>query len=131
VPNRIDLLVSSPQLDSDGLDKVTLTASVRNATNNIVSGVVVNFTADSGLIQVVRGTTDATGTAIALLTTGGDPTNRTITLTATTGALPPSSNTVQVTGTTLTLSGATSAILDKPTPLLILLRDSAGIGIPN
>ena len=40
-------------------------------------------------------------------------------------------NTVQVTGTTLTLSGPTSAVLNNPIPLSILLRDSAGMGIPN
>ena len=131
VPSRIDLLVSSPQLDSDGSDTVTLTALVRTVTNNIVSGAVVNFTADSGLIQVVRATTDATGTATALLTTGGDPTNRTINATATTGTLTPATNMVQVTGTTLTLSGATASVLGSTTPLSILLRDSGGNGIPN
>ena len=34
----IDLLVSSPQLGSDGIGSVTLTALVRNAANNVVSG---------------------------------------------------------------------------------------------
>ena len=122
VPSRIDLLVSSPQLNSNGSETVTLTALVRDAANNVVSGVVVTFTANSGSIQVTRGTTDATGTAMALLTTGGDRMNRTITVTATAGAFN-STNTVQVTGTTLTLSGATALVLGSTTQLSILLRD--------
>ena len=130
----IVLLVSSPQLDSDGTDTVTLTALVRNTSNNFVQGAAVSFAireGDSGGIQVVRAATDATGTATALLTTGGDPANRTINVTATTGTLPPATNMVDVTGTTLTLSGATSAVLNSTIPLSILLRDSAGMGIPN
>ena len=112
----IALLVSSPQLDSDGTDTVTLTALVRNTSNNFVQGAAVSFAirqGDSGGIQVVRAATDATGTATALLTTGGDPANRTINVTATTGTLPPATNMVDVTGTTLTLSGATSAVLNS------------------
>ena len=131
VPSRIDLLVSSPQLDSDGTQSVTLTALVRDAANNVLSGIPVSFGApppSSASIQVTSGTTGATGTATALLTTGGDPSNRTITVTATTGNLS-SSQQVQVTGTTLTISGASALVLRGTTRLSLLLRDSAGNGI--
>ncbi len=127
---RIDLLVSSPQLGSNGTGNVTLTALVRNAANNVVSNVPVNFAADSGGVQVINGTTDTTGTASALLTTGGDQNNRVITVTARTGNLV-STNTVQVTGTTLTISGANTSVLGGRATLTILLRDSGGVGIPN
>ena len=128
--SRIDLLVNSPQLGSNGADNVTLTALVRNADNNVLSGLLVNFTADSGSIQVTNGTTGAAGTATALLTTGGDPRNRKITVTARVGNLS-STNSVQVTGTTLTVSGASSLVLGVTTRLSILLRDSGGTGIQN
>src|SRR5262249_676931 len=90
VASRIDLVVRSPQLDSDGTQSVTLTALVRDGANNVLSGIPVSFKApppSSASIQVTSGTTGATGTASALLTTGGDPSNRTITVTATTGNL--------------------------------------------
>src|SRR5207245_5799792 len=118
VPSSITLLASSPQLESSGIVNVTLTALVRDAANNVVSGVPVSFTTDSGAIQVTSGTTVATGTATALLTTGGDPTNRTITVRAITGNLS-STNTVQVTGTTLTVSGASTVLLQARTRLSI------------
>jgi hypothetical protein len=127
----IDLLVSSPQLASDASGSVTLTALVRDVANNAVSGVLVRFAADSGSLQVERsGTTEANGTAAALLTTLGDPTNRTITVTASIGNLS-STNMVQVEGTTLSVSGVTTIIRGSTTRLTILLRDSAGVGIQN
>ena len=128
--SRIDLFVSSPQLGSNGIGSVTLTALVRDAANNVASGVLVSFAADSGGIQVTNGTTGAAGTATALLTTGGDQRNRTINVTATTGNLS-SRNTVQITGTTLSISGASSIVLGVSTRFSIILRDSGGTGIAN
>jgi len=130
VANRIDLLVSSPQLSSNGTGSVTLTALVRDAANNVLSGIPVRFAADSGGIQVTNGTTGATGTATALLTTGGDQRNRAINVTATVDNIN-SRNTVQITGTTLSISGANAIVLGVSTRLSILLRDSGGTGIAN
>jgi hypothetical protein len=130
VPSRIDLLVSSPQLSSNGTGSVTLTVLVRDAANNVVSGVPVRFSADSGGIQVTNGTTGAQGTATALLTTSGDQRNRTINVTAMANNIS-SQNTVQITGTTLSISGANAIVLGVSTRLSILLRDSGGTGIAN
>ena len=132
--DRLDLLVSSPQLDSDiNLDSpetVTLTALVRDVNNNFVADVQVTFAASSGGIQVINGTTDASGRATATLKTAGDPSNREIEVTATAGALT-STNTVTVTGTTVTLSGTSTLVLGQTTTLSILLQDSKGNGIPT
>ena len=129
-PASIELLVSSPQLDSGGTDTVTLTAIVRGSDNNLLAGFVVAFGADSGGIQVVNGTTDAAGSATALLSTAGDKRNRTITVTATTGAFS-DTNTVDVTGTNITISGANTLVLNSTTTLALFLRDSDGVGIAS
>jgi protocatechuate 3,4-dioxygenase beta subunit len=126
----LDLLVSSPQLDSDDSQTVTLTALVRDQNNNFVPDVSVTFAANSGGVQVTNDTTDVTGTATALLSTAGDPTNRTIDVTATVGTLT-SSNTVTVTGTSLALSGTSTLVLGQTATLSILLQDSGGNGIAN
>jgi hypothetical protein len=133
--SSLDLLVSSPQMDSDGSEQVTLTALARDSNNNFVSGVRVTFAANSdvgsgGGIQVTNGTTDASGKATALLATAGDQTNRTIHVTAVAGTLT-DENDVAVTGTTVTLSGTGTLVLRQTTTLSILLRDSGGHGIPN
>ncbi|ETW94272.1 MAG: hypothetical protein ETSY2_50030, partial [Candidatus Entotheonella gemina] len=129
--DSISLLVSSPQIDSDDSQrKVTLTALVRDINNNFVSDIPVSFSADSGGIQVVQGTTDASGAATAELSTAGDPANRRIEVTATAGTLS-ATNFVEVSGTTLTLNGPNTLAQGGTTTLSILLQDSGGNGIPN
>jgi hypothetical protein len=78
---------------TDGSTSATISALARDASNNVLAGVPVTFTASSGAIQVTQATTDATGTAQATLTTGGDSAARTITVTGATGSL---TSTVQI-----------------------------------
>jgi hypothetical protein len=131
----ITLTASSPQLLSDGSKGVTITAIVKNAANAIVSNVPVTFAASSGAIapiatqsSVAAGTTDANGEAEGTLTTPGDPTNRSITVTATVGTAS-STLTVQVIGTKLTISGPTSLVKGSFGTFNVSLADSAGNGI--
>jgi hypothetical protein len=123
--NTLELLVSSPQLDSDGSEQITLTALARDVNNNAIPNVNVTFAASSGLIIPVSGTTDANGRATALLETASDQTNRQITVTAVAGTLD-SEAIVTVTGTTVTLSGPSTLVLGQTTRLSILLRDAGG-----
>ena len=130
--NHVQLLVSSPQLDSDGVETVILTALVRDSNNNLLPDVPVTFrTVDSSAaIQVTRATTDETGTAEAILSTGGDRANRIIRLQAMANGLI-GENAVQVSGTTLTFSGNPSLARHETGTLSILLRDSSGAGIAD
>lgn len=128
VAASVDLLVSSPQLNSDGASTVTLTAVVKDTDNRALSGQTVTFTADSGLLTVVDPVTNASGTATATLGTGGDRANRVINLTASTAGIN-AANTVTVTGTTISISGSASLSFGDAIPLTIFLKDSAGTGI--
>lgn len=121
----ITLLASSPQLGSSGSAVVTVTAIVKDGSNNLLPGVAVVFSADSGSLTVLQGTTDDSGQAIATLDPGGDFTNRTISVTATTGSLTSTVN-VSVTGTGLAISGENAATLGDTTALIITLTDSDG-----
>lgn len=133
-PASVQLIVDSPQLESaqtlTNPPSITLTALVKDAANNVLSGIPVRFSADSGNIQVTSGTTGVAGTATALLTTLGNAVNRPITVTASAGSHRSTTN-IQVTGTTLNVSGATSLVVGATTRLTILLRDSGGRGIQN
>lgn len=121
----ITLLASSPQLGSSGSASVTITAMIKDGNNNLLPAIPVVFSASSGSLAVTQGTTDDSGQAIATLNPGGDFTNRTITVTATTGSLTGTVN-VSVTGTSLAISGENSATLGGATPLIITLTDSGG-----
>jgi hypothetical protein len=137
----ITLLTSSAQMASNNSKPTTITALVQGANNQLLPGVPVVFQASSGAIvavqttagvtaQVPAGTTDSNGDAQATLSTPGDPTNRTITVTATAGS---TSATVQVAvvGTAITVSGPASLVQGGTGTYNVLLTDSANIGIPN
>lgn len=133
VPAKLILLSSSPQLTSDASSVdagVTLTAIVRDANNNVVPGVTVVFsTQDSAEINVVNpAITDQNGRVSAVLTTGGDPTNRPIRVRAATQTLS-EQVTVQIVGTQLDISGPDTTQFNTPTEYTVLLTDGANRGV--
>lgn len=99
--------------DSTFADAVTLTATPVDTSGNVLSGVPVRFaiTAGGGAIRTVASTTDETGQSTALLTTGGDPSLRTITVQVSAG---------EATATT-SIVVAASAITNK----IVLTADRA------
>jgi len=125
----LTLLTSSPQIPSDGGSDATITALVRDSNNNVVEGVPVVFTANSGSLVVTQpSVTDQAGQLTAELSTAGDTTNRTITITGmadTTQA----TVTVDVIGSTLTLNGPTSLPLGDTGNFNVVMTDAGGNGI--
>lgn len=87
-PNVASISVSSsaPSILNDGTQTATITAFVRSANNALLPNVSVSFGTSSGGISPGTGTTDANGQVTATLTTAGDSTIRTITVTATSGS---------------------------------------------
>ena len=103
---------SAQSIPSDGSASATLTAFVRDASNALLAGVPVTFTASSGGVSGSPAITDSTGTATATLVTAGDSSLRTITVTAAAGSLQATAN-VQVvatsTSTTVQMGSGTGA----------------------
>jgi len=138
----INLITDNAQLGSEGnTEGVIITAIVKNKDNNLVQGAEVSFSADSGELvpitieasQAAPGLTDVSGRAQARLTTQGNQDNRTIIVTAsvptTTGEPKTDSISIDVVGTTLSLSGPTAVIVNTEATLTISLKDSANKGI--
>lgn len=128
----IELLSTSPQLQSDqtGATTVTITAIVKDASNNVVPNVSVAFSANSGSLQVTRPVTDSNGFATAELSNGSDPGNRVITVSATDGNASASID-IPVIGTTLNITGPGSLPQGDQADYTIVLEDFGGSGIPN
>ncbi len=137
----VTLLTNAVQMPSNDSAPVTLSAIVRNASNQLVTGAVVNFTATSGAVNPVQttagstatppvpaGTTDANGQAQATLSTPGDNTNRNITVTASVGSTS-STIVIGVVGTKLSLTGPANLIQGSAGTYTIVLADSGGTGI--
>lgn len=133
-PSSMSLLFSSTELPSSGTSgtEVTVTALVKNSSNNTIASVPVTITADSGALSSVSASTDATGKATALLSTSGDRTNRTITVTAKAGNIT-ATGTVNVVGTAVTVTGPATVTSGSTGDFAITVRDQAGtaiVGVP-
>jgi len=83
----VTVTTSAPTIASDGSETATITAFVRDASNTLLPGVPVTFTATSGGISGSPAVSDDTGSAAATLITAGDGSLRTITVTASAGTL--------------------------------------------
>jgi hypothetical protein len=126
----VSVVTSLPQIPSNNSASATITAFVRDADNNFLTGIPVLFSSTSGGLAVTTSVTDANGQATATLNTAGDPTTRTITVTATAGTMS-ASVPVGVVGTTVAISGPASLILGAAGSYTVSVTDSAGAPIPG
>jgi len=119
----LTLLTSSPTIPSDGSAPAQISAFARNSSNQFVANVPVIFTASSGGLQITQNVTDDNGLATATLSAAGDPTNRTITVTAVSGAATATLN-INVEGTTLIVQGPQALALGQQGSFTATLRDA-------
>ena len=131
----ISLFTSSPQLASSGAQSIELTAIAKDANNNLVEGVTIDFTVDSGsLAKVVddagesSNLTGPDGKISMMLSTQAEPTNRIITATITSGDITDTLE-IEVVGTTITLTGTTSLALNDEASYIINVLNSDGKGV--
>ncbi|MES2757876.1 MAG: Ig-like domain-containing protein [Pseudomonadota bacterium] len=139
----VSLVASAATIAASGADgtEVTLTAIVKDANNNALPGAVVSFKADSGTITNTNRVADATGTVTEKLSVKGDPSPRTITITASSGSATSSEVKVTVAASSTTApkllltssSGSLSSSGAAGTAVLIkaLVLDANNVVMPN
>lgn len=126
----LTLTTSTPTLPSDGSNPATITAVVQDTNNRFLAGVPVVFTTSSGGLAINESATTANGIATATLSTAGNKSNRTITVTAAAGGLTRTVD-VNVIGSQLLIQGAGALVLGATSPYTVRLIDSTGSGIPS
>ncbi|WP_417516645.1 Ig-like domain-containing protein [Marinobacter sp.] len=127
----IELVASPVRLDTSANAQSAITARVKDANGVLLEGVSVVFSAtNGGTLQVTQNETDQAGTSSAILTTNGDPRNRSVTVTAQSGSVSDAVN-VDISGTSLAISGSSSIALGSSASLRVTLADADGTGIPN
>ena len=115
-PASIEVLSSSSSLASAVGSKVTFLVTAKDAVNTGIPKQIVTFTASSGTLTGANPppSTDANGSITTIsLSPGSDLSNRIITLTATAGSASKSIN-IPVVGTSVSVSGAGSALVGNP-----------------
>lgn len=133
---EVVVMTDKPTLPgSDGTLSAVITAQVKDATNNVLPNQRVTFaSADAGVALSPVGTstlTDAAGRTQVRLELGDDAaarTNRTVTVTATVGAIT-RATTVQVIGTRLALTGPSSLAVGASAEYTVAATDGSGAGI--
>lgn len=128
---RLLLTSSAGILPSAGTTDVEIRALVLNSANVVVPNAVVTFSTSSGSLSASSAVTSATGLAVVKLSTGTDPTNRDITVTAAVAGTPAANVTVSVTGTIITLNAAPTLNVGAVSEVTAVLVDSAGAPLGN
>lgn len=128
---RIILLADTTQLPS-AADQLTegvgLSAQGLDANGNLLTDRNITFSIPPNSGALVIAASDGSGTQRATLTTGGDPTPRTLTVTATSGTVTAQID-IAVVGTTLTLTGPDTLGYGQTGQYVAVLADSDGDGI--
>jgi len=134
----ITVVSNMAQIAADGSNAATISATAKDASNNLVAGATISFSVSTGGLTVTQAVTDATGLATASLTAGSAPAGTAITITATSGTVSGKA-TVTVADTQQTISVITSLPQipsdgTKPATITALVRNAqnqfvAGVGV--
>ncbi|TFW29847.1 Ig-like domain-containing protein [Duganella callida] len=133
-PVKIDVVTAVPSLTlttdtgtlaSAGTNQVTVTALVRDASNNVLPGVTVDLKTDSGALTLGTRVTNAQGIVTEKLSTGGDATSRAIKVTASVPGAAPVSTVVNVAGNKLSINAAPTINVGSSADVTVTLLDSA------
>jgi hypothetical protein len=125
----VEVVSSSPEVGTAG-EQVQITAIVRGAGNVTLASVPVTFAADTGSLSAVSSTTDASGVATARFSAGSDKAARTANITVTAGSVT-GAIAIDVQGSTVTASGASTLQFNATAPLSVKVVDSGGAPLPG
>jgi hypothetical protein len=125
----IETIASATSVGTGG-DGVQIRAFVKDANNNALVAAPVNFSADTGTLSGVSQVTDTAGAAVATFSAGADRSNRTATITVSSGNVS-TQLVLPVAGTRMTLSGPSSMILGTSAAFDIAITDSKSNVVPN
>ncbi|ALO34121.1 hypothetical protein CMT41_04790 [Colwellia sp. MT41] len=135
VAASISLFASSQQLASSGAQSIELFAIAKDENNNLLEGVTIQFSPDSGELGNIldesgdsSNKTGPDGKVTKKLSTQIDPSNRVIIVTVTSGDIT-DSLAIEVVGTTLTLTGSASLALNDEASFIVNVLDSDGNGV--
>ncbi|UUX96539.1 Ig-like domain-containing protein [Aquabacterium sp. J223] len=123
----IDVVADSTAVGSGGVP-VTITATVKGAGNTSLASAPISFVTSSGTVSDYPATTNASGVATAKFSVGADKSNRTATITVTSGSVT-GTVAVDINGTTLAYSGPTTLQIGGTATLSAKLADSNGAAI--
>jgi hypothetical protein len=119
--HSISVSASSRELFSDGANPVVISVVAKDKNNNLLTGANVSFSVDNDANLDVN---TATGSVHTAKLTPGNPKNRSLTVTVKSGDQT-KTIIIDVVGTSVVIDGPDAITLNKETPYLLKLTDSA------
>lgn len=114
--SAISLQTSQTSIKSDNIESATITITVLDSNNGVMSGISIGIVSTGGQLSASSGTTDSSGQITVVVTSGTlDPSNQTITITASSGSVAQSIPIV-IYGSTVALSSDESSLVVGGSP---------------
>ncbi len=136
--NFLSLRLSKQQVNSDGQDATTITATVLDTNRAAIEGVQVNFSVDLGKLSTSVAFTDVAGEAwVDFSADPGDPSNQVATVTAAIAGVGSITIPVEIIGTTLEITIVNTSLqipvgsVNVTELLTVTAKDSGGQRIYN
>jgi len=129
--SSLTLNLDTSSIQNSGSQTVKATATATTGTGQTVAGIPVTFSVDNGATFTASSTsTAADGTVTATVGIGSDPSNRLVTVTATSGSLS-ASKSFAVTGSVLTATGSAVVAPGSNNQVIFRLTDANGVGVAS
>ena len=129
--NSAILTSSEVEIKTGATNTATISLLAKDSNNAVVKGATVNFSASGGAISAAQTTTDDKGLATVTIGSGGDLSNQEISVFAEVTGVAKKTIKLNFIGTSLSLSGATSAISGQTVNYTLILKDGVGKSIAN
>jgi hypothetical protein len=132
IASNLTLVLDTASIQNTGAATVKATATATTSSGQALTGIPVSFAVDNGATFTQSSATTADdGTSVATVSVGADPSNRLITVTATSGSLSASA-TFAVTGSALTATGSAVVVPGSTSNQVVFrLTNANGSGIAN
>ncbi|WP_212637720.1 Ig-like domain-containing protein [Desulfocicer vacuolatum] len=142
IADSLFLSTSKTSIITDGVDSAIITARVLDVGRVPIEGITVSFAATGGQISTASEVTDENGDAMVVLSSGGDKTNATVTITATVQTDVIATIPIQLSGSTVELNIGTTSLLEPDdgdpdniiydkTTLTVIVTDGGGEPVYN
>ena len=137
-PNSLSLRLTAQQVNSDGQDSTTITATVLDINQAVIESVQVNFSTDTGKLSTSVAFTDSNGEAVVEFSAdASNPSNQIATVTASVTNVGTASIPIEIIGTTLAITIANTSLqvpvgaTNVTETVTITARDAGGQPIYN
>lgn len=128
--SRLTIQTDATSIKTDSSNSAAITVTALGGGNELVSGALIDFSADGGVLSAASVLTNDNGVATVTLSAGSDKTNKTITVSANASGASAVTVPVNLTGSTVEITASdTNLAVSGTSTVTITAKDAAGVGV--